>query len=33
MASSEILAILAALLAGEPDPAFDMLRAGGYDER
>jgi len=33
MTPSEIIATVSALLAGEPDPAFDALRNGGYDNR
>ena len=33
MTAIEVIATVSALLAGELDPAFDKLRAGGYDDR
>lgn len=33
MTPDQIFAVVAALLAGEPDPDFDRLKEGGYDDR
>lgn len=33
MSPEQIFAVVAALVAGEPDPSFEQLRAGGHDAR